>query len=69
MVIFAEETVVIREGESMESARTRLIEGLKDRLWKEVWRDEIVLPDVDIEVAETEDGKLIMRAEIKGSGG
>ena len=47
--------------ESWEEAREvadRLYEELKDKLWVEVWRKEIDLPECVVESERLEDGRL-----------
>lgn len=41
-----------RAGKSIEEARERAMEALKERLWKEAWKDEVELPDVRETVVE-----------------
>lgn len=41
-----------RAGKSIEEARERAMEALKERLWKDAWKDEVELPDVRETVVE-----------------
>lgn len=49
---------------SVESAKEMCLDDLKERLWKDVWKDVIDLPDVRWTVEESEDGVIEVIAEI-----
>lgn len=50
-------------GRTEEEARERAIDALKDRLWEEVWKDEIQLP-VKREKVDEEDGIFVVTVDI-----
>ena len=50
-------------GRSREEARKRAEEALKERLWREVWKEEIELPVKEVRVAEI-DGMFEIDVEI-----
>lgn len=51
-------------GRSREEARRRAEEALKERLWRECWKDEIELQGVREEQRELVDGKFEVTLEI-----
>lgn len=50
-------------GRSREEARKRAEEMLKERLWRECWKEEIELPVKEVRVAEI-DGMFEIEIEI-----
>lgn len=50
-----EASVKMRRGESLGAAMERAERKLKERLWREVWRDLVELQDVEYDV----DGLII----------
>lgn len=51
-------------GGSREEARRRAEEALKERLWRECWKDEIELQGAREEQRELVDGKFEVTLEI-----
>ena len=54
-----EATKKVEDIEWVSIAVGELIDELKERLWRDVWKDEIDLPDVKVEVSEVEGGFLV----------
>lgn len=50
--------------EDLEATRAECLEELKDRMWREVWRDMVELEGVDVSVREVGDGIYSVTAEI-----
>ena len=47
-------------------ATEQVIRELKERLWDEVWRDEIDLPGMRVTVEREKDGRYLVKASIDG---
>lgn len=54
--------VIAQSRRGVEAARRRAIEALKEKMWREIWREEIELPTRVTEV-EFEDGRIEVIAE------
>ena len=50
--------------EDLEATRAECLGELKDRMWREVWRDMVELEGVDVSVREVGDGIYSVTAEI-----
>lgn len=64
---------VARDMGDAGSVAEELLRELKDMVWREVWRDEIDLPGVELDVREAEGGGYLVIARldfgsIRGSG-
>lgn len=59
---------VARSEEDVRGVAKELVGQLKDMMWREVWRDEIVLPGVVVTYREREGGGFIVVAKVRGSG-
>lgn len=50
--------------EDLEATRAECLVELKERMWREVWRDMVELEGVDVSVREVGDGIYSVTAEI-----